>query len=239
LSHEVSKINESTNKENMKIQNMALSKLKPYPGNPRKIPQEAVDAVARSIREFGFRVPIVVDASNVIIAGHTRVQAAKQLGMKTVPVHVANDLKPEQVQALRLADNKTASFTQWDAAALDKELANLQAVSAELCEAAGFPLEIEAVVQAIREETPFDDAETQATRREERAQKLATTVEKVQAAVANRKDVQAVIIPLDGGTGAIILADPAFKDFIAEVKRAIDAGENSPLAAVLKEHRPL
>ncbi len=223
----------------MKVQNMPIDKLTPYPDNPRQIPAEAVQAVARSIKEFGFRVPIVVDAKRVVIAGHTRLLAAKQLGLREVPVHVATDLTPDQVRALRLADNKTATFTKWNAPCLDKELAALQAASTLLCEAAGFPLEVEALVQAIREEKPFDDADAQAKRRQEKAEKLAATIEKVKAVVSDRSDVQAVVIPLDETGKAFILADPVFADFVSELKRAIDAGEQSPLAAILKEVRPL
>ncbi len=223
----------------MKVKNMPIDAVTPYPDNPRQITPEAVEAVARSIKEFGFRVPIVVDKHKVVIAGHTRLQAAKQLGMKTVPVHVATDLTPDQVRALRLADNKSATFTSWNAPTLDKELAALQAVSTQLCEAAGFPLEVQALVQAIREEQPFDDAAAQAKRRQEKAEKLAATVEKVKAAVSDRPDVQAVVIPLDETGKAFILADPVFADFVSELKRTIDAGDQSPLAAILKEVRPL
>src|SRR5687768_9899019 len=90
----------------MKIELWSLSRIKPYPGNPR-VNDAAVDAVARSIKEFGFRQPIVVDENGVIVVGHTRWKAAKKLGLKQVPVHVATDLTEAQLKAYRLADNKT------------------------------------------------------------------------------------------------------------------------------------
>ena len=96
--------------------------VKPYEANPRQNDQ-AVEAVANSIREFGFRQPIVVDADGVIIVGHTRWKAAKALGLEKVPVHVARDLTPEQVRAYRLADNATADLADWDYELLSIELA--------------------------------------------------------------------------------------------------------------------
>src|SRR3972149_10502515 len=97
----------------MKIELRKLSDIRPYPGNPR-INDNAVDAVARSIREFGFRQPIVVDAEGVIVCGHTRWKAAQKLGLETVPVHIARDLTSEQIRAYRIADNKLAEMATWD-----------------------------------------------------------------------------------------------------------------------------
>ena len=105
----------------MKIQMMATNDLIPYANNPRKN-DNAVDAVAASIKKFGFKVPIVVDSRNEIVAGHTRLKAAKKLGLDEVPVIVADDLTPEQVKAFRLADNKTGELSDWDIDLLDNEL---------------------------------------------------------------------------------------------------------------------
>lgn len=115
----------------MKIELRPLSEIKPYPNNPR-VNDDAVDAVAGSIREFGFRQPIVVDADGVIICGHTRFKAAQQLGLEKVPVHVAKDLKPEQIKAYRIADNKTAELAEWNYDLLPIELADLQACNYDL-----------------------------------------------------------------------------------------------------------
>src|SRR3954469_616001 len=97
----------------MNIQMVSLSSITPYPGNPRHN-DAGIDAVAASIREFGFRQPIVVDEHNVIIVGHTRFKAAQKLGLETVPVHVAIGLTPEQVNAYRIADNQTSTLSTWD-----------------------------------------------------------------------------------------------------------------------------
>lgn len=107
--------------EKTKVTYMDVDSLIPYANNPR-LNDNAVDAVAASIKEFGFKVPIVVDCENVIINGHTRLKAAHKLGLKKVPVIVADDLTPEQVKAFRLADNKTSELAYWDMDKLDIEL---------------------------------------------------------------------------------------------------------------------
>lgn len=109
----------------MKIQLVPLDAIRPYENNPRNN-DPAVDAVAASLKEFGFRKPIVVDADRVIICGHTCYRAAKQLELKKVPIHVATDLTPDQVRAYRLADNKTSELAEWDFGLLKIELAQLQ-----------------------------------------------------------------------------------------------------------------
>lgn len=108
----------------MQVQSMKIDEVKPYPNNPRNN-DDGVEAVANSIREFGWQQPIVVDKDNVIIVGHTRYKAARKLGMKEVPVVVANNLTPEQVKAYRLADNKTGELTDWDMSLLDDELGDI------------------------------------------------------------------------------------------------------------------
>jgi ParB-like chromosome segregation protein Spo0J len=95
----------------VEIELRCVSEIKPYPGNPRDN-DAAVDAVAESIRTYGWRAPIVVDGDGVIICGHTRHKAARKLGLDKAPVHVARDLTPEQVRAYRIADNKTAERTR-------------------------------------------------------------------------------------------------------------------------------
>lgn len=104
---------------------MQIGALKPYKNNPRKN-DGAVDAVVASIREFGFKVPIVIDKDCEIVAGHTRYKAAKKLGLKSVPCIIADDLTPEQIKAFRLADNKTAELAEWDIDLLNIELDDIQ-----------------------------------------------------------------------------------------------------------------
>lgn len=105
--------------DNLKYLNVA--DLIPYENNPRNN-DEAVNYVAKSIEEFGFKVPIVVDKNNIVVAGHTRLKASKKLGLEKVPVIIADDLNDEQVKAFRLADNKVAELAQWDEEALKVEM---------------------------------------------------------------------------------------------------------------------
>lgn len=105
----------------MKVVEIEVEKLIPYVNNPRNN-ADAVDYVAASIREFGFKQPVVVDKDLTIVAGHTRTLAAKKLGLETVPCVVADDLTETQIKAFRLADNKVAEFSGWDFEKLDLEL---------------------------------------------------------------------------------------------------------------------
>jgi DNA modification methylase len=102
-----------------------IDKLTPYPDNPRHCPAEAIAKVATSIKEYGFRQAIVVDPEGIVVVGHTRLLAAQQLGMKTVPVHVAADLSPAQARAYRIADNRSNEETSWNADLLSVEISKL------------------------------------------------------------------------------------------------------------------
>ena len=104
----------------MEIVNLKLSELKPYKNNPR-INDDAVEGVMNSIEEFGFKVPIIIDENNEIIAGHTRYKASEKLGLKEVPCIIADDLTDEQVKAFRLADNKVAEKAEWNFELLESE----------------------------------------------------------------------------------------------------------------------
>ena len=98
-----------------------MTEIKPYKKNPRQN-DDAVQYVAKSIKEFGFKVPIIIDKNNVIVAGHTRYKASQDLGLKEVPCIIADDLTDEQVKAFRLADNKTSDYLLWDNKLLLEEL---------------------------------------------------------------------------------------------------------------------
>ena len=111
----------------MEIIQIKTSQLIPYENNPRQN-KDAVPAVMKSIQEFGFKVPIVIDKNNVIVAGHTRVMAAQKLGIDSVPCIIADDLTDEQIRAFRLADNKTAELADWDMDLLGKELAGITGI---------------------------------------------------------------------------------------------------------------
>ena len=108
-----------------KVEELNINDIAPYENNPRQN-DAAVGAVAKSIKTFGFRQPIIVDKNGVIICGHTRVKAAAKLGIETVPVIRAEDLTPEQVKAYRIADNKVAELAVWDFGKLEEELSEIE-----------------------------------------------------------------------------------------------------------------
>ena len=120
----------------MNIIEMKVSDLIPYEKNPRRN-DDAVEYVAKSIKEFGFKVPIVVDKNNIVVTGHTRLKASKKLGLKTVPCIIADDFTDEQVKAFRLADNSVAEFSEWDEKLLTEEMAELMDLEGDL----GFSME--------------------------------------------------------------------------------------------------
>ena len=113
------------------IKMVPTEEVTPYDKNPR-LNDDAVDAVASSIREFGFKVPIVVDSEWVVVSGHTRLKAAKALGLTEVPVIVADDLDETKIKAFRLADNKVAELADWDESLLVKELEELAELSYDM-----------------------------------------------------------------------------------------------------------
>lgn len=108
----------------MKIVNKKIDELIVYENNPRNN-DTAVDSVANSIKEFGFKVPIIIDKDNIIVAGHTRLKASLKLGLKEVPCIIADDLSDDQIKAFRLADNKTSELATWDFSKLEEELENI------------------------------------------------------------------------------------------------------------------
>ena len=115
----------------MKIEMRSIDSITPYERNPRQN-DGAVAAVADSIREFGWRVPLVVDEQGVIVAGHTRLLAARKLGLAEVPVHVATGMTPEQIKAYRIADNKLHELSTWDLDLLPIELSELRGMDVDL-----------------------------------------------------------------------------------------------------------
>jgi DNA modification methylase len=116
----------------MEIQHWPTDRPKPFEQNPRKIPPKAIEKVATSLREFGWRQPIVVDEHGVIVCGHTRLLAARQLGLNQVPVHVATGLTPAQVRAYRIMDNRSHEEAKWDFDTLTAELLDLQGLEIDL-----------------------------------------------------------------------------------------------------------
>ena len=125
-----------------KIVLLPLAEIRPYDKNPRKN-EKAVKYVKESIRQFGFKVPIVIDSNRVIVCGHTRLLAAKSLGMTEVPCIMADDLTDDQVKAFRLADNKVGEFAEWDMDLLGDELDAIADASDIDMEALGFDPELD------------------------------------------------------------------------------------------------
>lgn len=123
---------------------MKIEDIHPYENNPRRN-AAAVDAVAKSIQEFGFKNPIIVDKDNVIVSGHTRRLAALKLGLDVVPVIVSDDLTDDQVKAFRLADNRVAEFAIWDEDLLKEEMA--KAIDMDLTDYGFDPEKVEKIVQ--------------------------------------------------------------------------------------------
>ena len=111
----------------MQIKLAEISNIKPYENNPRKLSEQAIEKVAMSLKEYGFRQPIVVDKDMVIVAGHTRFRASKKLGLKQVPISVIDNLSEEQINAYRIADNRTAEESEWDSELLKMEIKELEA----------------------------------------------------------------------------------------------------------------
>jgi ParB-like chromosome segregation protein Spo0J len=138
---------------NMKIELWPIEKLIPYDNNPRKN-DGAVKAVAKSIKDYGFKNPIIVDEKGVILAGHTRKLAAEQLKLKQVPVIVASDLTQEQARQFRLIDNSTASIAEWELEKLTQECAAMPEV-----EFKDFGLDLEAELLKAQGLTPDDGSE--------------------------------------------------------------------------------
>lgn len=136
----------------MIIKQIAIDKIIPYARNPR-LNKEAVSKVAGSIKEYGFRQPIVVDEEMVIIAGHTRLLAAQQLGLQEVPIHIATDLSDVQIKAYRIADNKTHEFSQWDEELLALELEELQKQGLDLDLTAFDSADIDRLLATLQSDT--------------------------------------------------------------------------------------
>ena len=114
----------------MDIVNKLLVELVPYENNPRNN-KNAVEYVSESIKEFGFKVPLVIDKDNMIVCGHTRYLAAEKLGMEAVPCIIADDLTEEQINAYRLADNKVHEYSEWDFEMLQSELDGITMIDME------------------------------------------------------------------------------------------------------------
>lgn len=139
----------------MEIVLKKINELKPYKNNPRNN-KDAIEYVANSIKEFGFKVPIVIDKNNEIIAGHTRLEASKKLKLEEVPCIVADDLTEEQVRAFRLADNKVSEVAEWDFDLLEQELAEIQDIDMSM-----FDFDLSSLDEEEEKEVIEDDYEVE------------------------------------------------------------------------------
>lgn len=141
----------------MQIEYLGIDDIIPYANNPRHNDGEAVERVAASIKEYGFKNPLIIDKDNVIVAGHTRYKAAKRLGIDSVPTIKADDLTPAQIKAFRLADNKVAEYSSWNNEMLAIELEELQELDFDL-DLTGFEdLEIESLLNEDESEEAKED----------------------------------------------------------------------------------
>ena len=179
----------------------ALNELVPYENNPRDN-DKAVDAVAASIKEFGFKVPIVIDSDNVIIAGHTRLKASEKLGLDTVPCIIADDLSDEQIKAFRLADNKVGELADWDFSALEMELEGIDEIDMEQF---GFESIIEKEEQEVTEDEVPELTEEVRTKRGDLWQ-----VGEHRLICGDSTDVAVIDRLMDGVKADMVFTDPPY-----------------------------
>lgn len=190
-----------------KINDVPINSITPYENNARHN-DEAVDAVAASIRDFGFQVPIIVDVDNVIITGHTRLKAAQKIGLETVPVIVADNLSPKEVKAFRLADNKTGELATWDEGILREELAELATFDIDVTEY-GFELED---LNVIEETEAVEDEDFDVTPPEEPASKVGQIYQlgRHRLMVGDSTNQEHVSKLMNGEKADLLITDPPY-----------------------------
>ena len=186
----------------MQIHDISISLLREYDNNPRNN-DGAVDAVAASIREFGFKVPVIVDGDNVIVAGHTRVKAARKLGMSAVPCIIADDLTPEQIRAFRLADNKVCELAGWEIEKLGKELSEIDMDMSVF----GFDaVEFEEFSEVCEDEIPDVDEEGDPITKLGDIWQLG----RHRLMCGDSTSVESIAVLMDGALADMILTDPPY-----------------------------
>ena len=186
----------------MQIHDVSISLLREYDNNPRNN-DGAVDAVAESIKQFGFKVPIIVDNDYVIVAGHTRLKAARLLGLDKVPCIVADDLTPEQIKAFRLADNKVGELAGWEIEKLGKELSEIDMDMS----AFGFDaVEFEEFSEVCEDEIPDVDEEGDPITKLGDIWQLG----RHRLMCGDSTSVESVAVLMDGALADMILTDPPY-----------------------------
>lgn len=178
-----------------------IEELQPYERNPRKN-DAAIEAVAASISEFGFKVPIVIDSAGVIVAGHTRLKAAKLLGLASVPCIIADDLTDDQIRAFRLADNKTAELADWDDDLLKEELEALANI-----DMTPFGFELEEVDPEEITEDEFEEEPPEAARSK---QGEIYQLGRHRLMIGDSTNKADVALLMDGQQAALCVTDPPY-----------------------------
>lgn len=145
--------------KSLKIALWKTADVKPYPTNPRRVHDQAIKKVADSLKKFGWRQPIVVNKDGIIVVGHTRLLAAELLKLDKVPVHVASDMSPTEIDAYRIADNRTGEETGWDLDLLADELQSLSGQNIDLSMIGFDPIELESLLGVAPEVDEVVDAE--------------------------------------------------------------------------------
>ena len=216
-----------------KVEMVKIADLAPYARNAKTHPEAQVKALAEIIREYGWTVPVVIDAGGCIIAGHCRLEAARRLGMEAVPCVRADHLTARQVRALRLADNRVAELGAWDVGAVSTELADLPELAA-LWPAAGKPeAEVDGEPELADQIAAAKDWQDCYDAAEKRAEKIAAKIETIRR---KRPEVlsrgKALVLSADTNE-CLVFVDDSLADVLAELRRYVEAGEASPLACIL------
>jgi ParB-like chromosome segregation protein Spo0J len=155
LTRNASGIAKKGEKMNQQVVYQDISQIHPYENNPRNN-EAAIEPVAQSIKRFGFRVPILIDGKGTIIAGHTRYEAAKRLGMDKVPCIRVDDLTDEQIRAYRIADNKVAEASSWNDDVLRAEMDALKALDVDLTDTGFSEVELDGLLREV-EDADFEE----------------------------------------------------------------------------------
>lgn len=189
------------------IQYVKIQDIIPYDKNPR-INDDSVDKVAASIREFGFKVPIMLDSKNVVIAGHTRLKAAKKLKLKELPCVYADDLSDEQVKALRLADNKVGESSLWDEDLLSEELSGILNIDMDDF---GFGDIMTTLLSGLESETLEDpDAEIEPPAKPVTQPGDIWQIGRHRLICGDSTQPETVVMLMDGETADLLITDPPY-----------------------------
>jgi DNA modification methylase len=219
----------------MKIEIWPLDKIRPYPKNARKVTQKAIDKVARSLKTYGCRQPIVVDKKGVICVGHTRWLAARQLKWTHFPVHVASNLSPAQIRAYRLMDNRSHQETDWDLDLLGSELLDLKSLGIDLALTGFDPRELDALLR--QDDGSADEVPPLLERATSRAGDL-WLLGGHRLLCGDATDANAVARVIGEAKPFLMVTDPPYGvDYDPEWRVAVDGGGRHALGRVANDDR--